>query len=178
MYSNAFYGHSICFTLLCVFSSGCAGSLLLCALFSSSFSLVVSRQLLSNCCVQASRGSSCCLCGARLWGKQAPVAAAGGLNSWDSRTPEQKLNGCGARTYLLSMRDLHWIRDQICSSCIGRQILYHLNHQRSLVTLFFKTQEFWSFPQVCVCVCVCVSCCHQITGSIFNLSWEVAWQQR
>jgi len=89
--------------------------------------------------VQPSHGSSFSLCGARLWGKQASVVAAGGLNSWDSWTLEQRLNSCGAWTYLLSMRDLHQIRDQIHSSCIGRQILYHLNHQRSLVTLFFKT---------------------------------------
>ena len=124
------------------------------------FSSCGSRQLLSNCCVQASHGSSFSLCGARLWGKQASVVAAGGLNSWDSRTLEQRLNSCGAWTYLLSMRDLHQIRDQIHSSCNGRQILYHLNHQRSLVTLFLKHKSFGhSCKCVCVCVCVCVYVC-------------------
>lgn len=42
-----------------------------------------------------------------------------------------------------------------------------------IVTLFFKTQELWSFLQMCVCM----SWKYQNTGNIFNLSWEVAWQQ-
>ena len=145
MYANISYGHSICFNLICVFISGCAGSLLLCGLFS----LVVSRQLLSNCCVQASHGSGFSFCGARLWGKQASGIAAGGLNSWDSWTPEQRLKSCGARTYLLCMKDLHQIRDQTRSSFIGRQILYHWATRKAWSHYFLK-HKFWSFLQVCV----------------------------
>ena len=37
----------------------------------------------------------------RLWGTQASVVAARGLNSFCPRTLEHRLNSCGAQTWLL-----------------------------------------------------------------------------
>ena len=120
--------------------------------FSSSFSPVVSRQLLSNCCVQASHGSSCSLCGATLWGKQAPVAAAVG-------TPRLQSRG--------SMVVVHGL---ICSPWgifTGSGIK---SVAPALAGRFFTTwttREAWShyvlkrksFGRSCKCVCVCVCVC-------------------
>ena len=64
MYSNTFYGHSICFNFICVFISGCAGSLLLCGLFcflvvvAGSYSLTaVCRLLMAVASLYVEQGS-------------------------------------------------------------------------------------------------------------------------
>ena len=93
-----------------LFIYDCAGSWLLCGLFSS----CRQQELLSSCCVQASHQGSFSFSGA--W---APECS--GFRSCGMWAQELWCTGLVALRHVRSSQ----IRDQILVSCIGRRILYH-----------------------------------------------------
>ena len=75
-----------------LFIFGCAGSLLLCGVFSN----CSEGGLLSSCGAQASHCSSFSCCRAQALGVQASIVTAHGLSSYGSQALGHRLNSCGA----------------------------------------------------------------------------------
>ena len=93
---------------------GCAGSSLLCGLFSS----CGKRDLLSSCNAQASYGVASLVVEHGLWGVWASVAETQGLSCCSSPTLEHWRSSCSVACGIFG------IRAQTHVSCIGRRILY------------------------------------------------------